>query len=459
MSETLPDSAVALRDALRSGEVSAREAAEHFLRRIDERADLGAFVSVTGERALDEARTADGRFAAARDRDELPRLHGLPLAHKDLVDVAGSVTTFGTAALPHRVATEDDPGVAVLRAAGTVSLGKTQVPELGLNAYSENLIAPPARNPLDPERTPGGSSGGSAAAVAAGLLPVAPGSDAGGSIRIPSLACGLIGLKPGLGTVKTDLWQGRHDAFGAPRLAVSGPIARTAEDAAMLFDAMTGEASEPVLAAVRAHDSLGRLRIGLSTATPFEPAHPSPLSPEAIEAWEIAADRLEGLGHRVEEARIRYDERYPAAFRTTWTAGLGLLELEEGADRRLTPLARRYRELARARSRSAQLDAAATITAIAADMRRQWGTFDIILTPGLAHMPPRIGAFTELDPDADYQAQCAWTPYTSMVNVSGLPAIAIPTLRLESGLSAGAHLIGREGSEKQLLQLAAQLTA
>lgn len=453
-----PQTARAWRDALRAGDVTSREAAEHFLRRIEDRDDLGAFVSVTADTALAEADAADHRFAET-DAEERPQLHGLPIAHKDIVEVAGVVTTYGTKALPHVAAEEDHAGVAVLRAAGTVSLGKTQVPELGLNAYSENLVAPPARNPFDPARTPGGSSGGSAAAVAAGLLPVAPGSDGGGSIRIPSFACGLIGLKPGLGTVQTDVVLGERDDFGAPRLPTSGPIAHTAEDAALLFDAMVGDPEESALAAVDRAGSLGPLRIGLSDASPFTSTHPTPVSSEAVEAWRLAANALEKLGHRVEETDIRYDPRYPQAFRATWTAGLGMLELEDGAEERLTALGRNFREEALARPRAEQLEAAATITEIAADMRRQWGAYDVVLTPGLAFLPPRIGAFMGLDAAADYRMQCEWTPYTSMVNVSGLPAIAVPMLRLNGGLSMGAHLIGRAGSERQLLQLAAQLTA
>lgn len=451
--------AIGWREALRGGEASAREAVAHFLGRIADREDLGAFVTVTAEQALAEARAADELFARTPqdERRHLPPLHGLPIAHKDLVDVRGCRTTLGTAALPPFTAVEDHPGVAVLRTAGTVSLGKAQVPELGLNAYSENLIAAPARNPLDTDLTPGGSSGGSAAAVAAGLLPVAPGSDGGGSIRIPALACGLVGLKPGLGTVPTDLWQGRSDEFGAPRLTVSGPIARTAADAALLFDAMLGDGTGSALAAVRRADDLTGLRIGMSAASPFEAAHPVPLAPEAVQAWERAAAMLEARGHRVEQARIDYDPRYPETFHTVWTAGLSLLELPEGAEGALTPLAREFRARSLARPREAHLEAAARIAGIAAGMRRQWGEFDVVLTPGLAFTPPRIGAFTELDPDADYRAQCEWTPYTSMVNVAGLPAIAAPTLPLPGGLSMGAHLIGREGSEKLLLQLAAQL--
>ncbi|WP_449282186.1 amidase [Leucobacter sp.] len=460
----LPATAVALRDALRAGEVSAREAAEHFLARIAERADLGAFIEVTAEQALAEADAADARFAAltAEERAGLPPLHGLPIAHKDLVDVTGAPTTLGTAALPHTVAERDHPGVAVLRAAGTISLGKTQVPELGLNAYSENLIAPPARNPLDPGRTAGGSSGGSAAAVAAGLLPVAPGSDGGGSIRIPSLACGLIGLKPGLGAVPTDLEHGPVDDFGAPRMPVSGPIARTAEDAALLFDAMAGRPGR-ALRAVRTAGELRGLRIGVSAASPFEAAHPVPLSPEARLAWQTAAERLAAAGHRVEEARLRYDPRYPEAFGTGWMAGLSLLELAEGAEEELIPYTRLFRERALARPRAAHLEAGAILQEIAADLRTQWGAYDVVLTPGLAMLPPRVGAFLELAPDDDYRLQCEWAAYTSMVNVSGLPAVAIPILEVPNpagpgALSMGAQLIGRPGSEARLLQLAAQLT-
>lgn len=471
---TLPDTAVALRDALRSGAITATEAAEHTLDRIAEHESLGAFIAVTADRALDEARAADATFARtpAAERDALPPLHGFPLAHKDLLDVTGAPTTFGTAAIAPERATQDSPGVAVLRAAGAISFGKTQVPEFGLNCYSENDIAPPARNPLDPARTPGGSSGGSAAAVAAGILAAAPGNDGGGSIRIPALACGLVGLKPGLGAIPTDLTDGPVNEFGAPRFVTSGPIARTAEDAAMLFDAMRGNGARDdvaahgrsarsgegsALAAVRRADDLTGLRIGLSTASPFEAAHPTPLSPEALAAWNTAATRLAARGHRVEEAAFRYDERYPEAFGTSWMAVLSTIDLPAGGEEQLTAFTRAFRERALARSREEHIAAARDLTEIAADFRDQWGAYDVVLTPGLATIPPEIGAFTRLDPDADYRAQCEWTPFTSMVNVSGLPAIGVPVLTLPGGLSMGAQLIGREGSEAQLLQLAAQL--
>lgn len=458
-----PATAHELRAAIRAGELSAREAAAYCLARIADRADLGAFVTVTAEQALTEAAAADEHYAATprSERAQLPALHGIPIAHKDLADVAGVPTSHGSAAFPHAPASSDGPGVRVLRTAGAISLGKTQVPEFGLTGYSENLIAPPARNPRDPERTAGGSSGGSAAAVAAGLLPCAPASDGGGSIRIPALACGLIGLKPGLGAIPTDIARGPHDEFGAPRLTVTGPIAHTAADAALLFDAMRAEAgdpSEPAVAAVHRADALTGLRIGVSAASPFEAAHPTPLSPEARAAHERAAALLADRGHRVETADFSYDPVYPQAFTLAWTAGLSLLELTAGAEAQLMPLTRQFRERALARPRNAHITAASQLRDFATEARAQWGRYDVVVTPGLAMLPPRIGAFTALSPDEDYQLQCEWAPYTSMVNVAGLPAVVVPILETPSGHSFGVQLIGRYGAEETLLQLAAQLT-
>ncbi|WP_415855797.1 amidase family protein, partial [Sinomonas sp. G460-2] len=178
-------SARGLRDALHAGELSARDATGHFLSVIEAANHrLGAFVTVTADRALEAAAAADQAHVAARRAgtlDALPPLHGMPTAFKDLVDVEGVPTTHGSATISPRPAPTDGPLVELLRTAGVVSLGKTQVPEFGLTAYSENRIAPPSRNPHAPALSSGGSSGGSAAAVAAGLLPFAPGTDGGGS--------------------------------------------------------------------------------------------------------------------------------------------------------------------------------------------------------------------------------------------------------------------------------------
>ena len=184
-----PSSALKLRDELARGEISSRELTEHYLNRIEQHQDLGAFVHVA-EDVMSAAHAAD----EAQVRGELGRLHGLPTAFKDLNDVTGMPTTYGSAAVDHPVASRDHCLVQRLRAEGVVILGKTQVPEFGLSSHSENLVAPPSRNPFDPGRSSGGSSGGQAAAIAAGMIPLGPGSDGGGSVRIPAAACGLIGL-------------------------------------------------------------------------------------------------------------------------------------------------------------------------------------------------------------------------------------------------------------------------
>lgn len=457
--DTHAPTALELRDALRSGEVSAVALAHDALDRIaaDE---LGAFVSVQPEAALAEAHTADARIAATPhdERGSLPPLLGLPTAHKDLVDVRGAVTSRGSRAVPHLAAHRDSPIAAAARAAGAISLGKTQVPEFGIAGYSENLVAPPARNPHDPSRTPGGSSGGSAAAVAAGLIPLAIGSDGGGSIRIPSAACGLVGLKPGRGAVPADAGAGLVDEIGAPRLTVSGPIARTAADAALLFDAMRDLASEPSLEAVRRAHELRGLRIGVTLRSPFEGEVPIAYSNDALAALDAAVARLGDAGHRIEEARWVPDPRYPEAFTDVWTAGLARIDFAPGAEDRLGELAAAFLARARRASPERLARAARTLREFAAGCAEQWGAYDAILTPALAFAAPRVGAFTAAGPEGDYRLQCEWAPQTSMVNVTGLPAIVAPTHRDASGLPFGVQLIGRMGAETTLLRLAEQLT-
>lgn len=459
MSEISGFTALGLRDALAAGELSARESAAHFLGRIEAlNPTLGSFITVTAEQAMDAAGRADEEFAAKRA--PLRDLHGMPLAYKDLLDVAGVPTSYGTAAMPALAAEKDNALVATLSGAGAISLGKTQVPEFGLSCHSENDIAPPARNPLNPALSAGGSSGGEAAAIAAGMLPFGPGNDGGGSVRIPASACGLIGLKPGLGTIPSDVLDGTLDPFGAPRLTVSGPLAHNALDAALLMDAMVDPAQGTFLDTLRSGgiDSLRGLRIGVSTASPFASAYPISLSPEAHAALNKAIETLNRRAHHVEEAEIYYDAMYPETFATVWTSGLASAPVPPGSEEKLGTLARSFRERATAREVAVSLAAAAKLTEIAADFRTQWGRYDVVLTPAMAHTPPEIGYYTSQDADTDYMRQCQYTPFTSMVNVSGLPAVTVPTLTTADGLSMGVQIIGRAGSEIQLLALAAQLS-
>ncbi|WP_461169795.1 amidase [Arthrobacter sp. Z1-15] len=455
------------RDRLASGEVSAREVTGHYLRRIEElNPALGAFLLPTPEAALKEAAAADERFARG---EPLRMLHGMPLAHKDLTDVAGIPTSLGTTALAPYIPDEDGPLPAVLRRAGTISLGKTQVPEFGLSSYSENFAGAPARNPLDPERSPGGSSGGSAAAVAAGMLPFAPGTDGGGSIRIPAAATGLIGLKPNRGRVPAGAGQSDLGQF-----VVAGPLARTAADAALLLDAMVAGPNHHATSAAPVTESFlaaaqraaGSFRIGVSTLSPFASRLEIILDPEAAEALDAGIRGLTAAGHDLVEAGLSYDPRYPEAFQTVWTASLANLELPAGAETKLTPLTAAVRRRALRRTGAELASALDILRRFEEDTIRAYSAYDMILTPALGMTPRPVGWYwnndaEDGDPDArgmeDYERQCRYSPYTSMVNVCGLPAITVPTLRTPEGLSMGIQLIGRPGAEAQLLAVAAQL--
>ncbi|MDQ0823209.1 amidase [Arthrobacter sp. V4I6] len=470
-------SAVQLRDALHTGTVSAREAAGHFLNRIGtENAHLGAFITVTAEQALKDAAAADELHSrATKDGTGLPLLHGMPVAFKDLTDVAGVVTTHGSAALDHKPALADAAITSALKGAGIISLGKTQVPEFGLTAYSENRIAPPSRNPHALSRSSGGSSGGSAAAVAAGLLPFAPGSDGGGSVRIPAAACGLVGLKPGRGLVPAG------ESSGDPaRLVVTGPLARTAADAALMLDALVP--SEPRQSGTPAPGYLAltgreprKLRIGVSLDSPWQLIFPFVPDQEALDALAAGIGMLEAAGHETAEASIRYDNRYPDAFTTAWTAAVGSARIAPQREALLTPLTRTFRRRAQQRSAAKLNESLGFLRLFQRDTIAQYAAWDLILMPALAQTPRPVGWFTGSahgdgywpaaewagDADGDYRKQCEFAPWSSMVNVCGLPAISIPVHwtgdRKRAGLPMGIQLVGPMGSEALLLQLAAQL--
>ncbi|MEV1144106.1 amidase, partial [Micromonospora sp. NPDC049799] len=225
--------------AITRGELSSRELVAHHLERVAALGDtVGAFVTVTAQAALAAADAAD--TVPPVDRGPL---HGVPTAVKDLTLTAGVRTTFGSAAFADFVPPVDADVVRFMKAAGLISLGKTTTSELGCSLYSEGLVAPPARNPWDLAYTAGGSSGGAAAAVAAGLVPVAQGSDGGGSLRIPASMCGLVGYKPSRGLV-----SGGPLGFGAYGLPTNGPIGRTVADVAALLDVLAHPvAGEPYL--------------------------------------------------------------------------------------------------------------------------------------------------------------------------------------------------------------------
>lgn len=442
---------------LQRGEFTPLELANHYLERI-ERLDtgLGAFVTVTA----DAARHRAAQLATADDRSA--PLWGLPFGDKDLWQRAGVPTRYGSRLMADYVPDITDEVPTILDDAGGISLGKTSTPEFGLPAYTETLAGEPARNPWNTSLGAGGSSGGAAVAVAAGLLPFAPGSDGGGSIRIPAAATGLVGVKPSRGLVPGG--SGNASLGGLP---VAGPIARTVADAAMLLDAMIGTGEFPFTlraprwdggpllgAAVRGE---GRFQIGVTTTSPWDNAYDIRVSQEATDALNLAMTELDQLGHGLEPFGLEPDDSYAPHFRTIWQAGAAGIPAEGEQLALLEPLTRWL--VARGRELSAR-DLAEALGGLAQFERsiiRQFSGMDAVLTPTLALTPRPIGWYDAEDGEKNFAQQVQYSPFTSFVNVSGLPAITLPVHQTEDGLPMGVQLVGRPGGEATLLALGAQL--
>ncbi|AYV31214.1 Acylamidase [Streptomyces sp. ADI95-16] len=445
---------VEMATALAEGAVSARQLTEDALVRIEAaQPSLNAFRIVRAEAALAEADAADRRLAAG---ERLPLL-GVPLAVKDDMDVAGEPTSFGCAGeFPPKSA--DSEAVRRLRAAGAVVLGKTQTPELGQWPFTEGPAFGDTRNPWNPDYTPGGSSGGSAAAVAAGLVPAALGSDGAGSVRIPAAWTHLVGVKPQRGRIST--WPEPESFHG---LTVNGVLARTVADAALLLDAAggpdPGDLHRPpqVSAVEAARRAPRRLRIALSFGMAFTATAKS-LDPVVRSAVERLAGRLEALGHEV----VPEDPRYgPIGLTFTPRATAGVRDL---ASRVPNPalLDPRTREAVRTGRLLGGLPLRISRRAEGALRRRVgeiFGRFDVVLTPTTATPPLRIGALAGLGALDTDRAMIAACPYAWTWNVLGWPGINIPAGFTPDGLPLGAQLLGPGHSEPLLLSLAAQVEA
>jgi amidase len=462
--------ALELAAALRRGEVSAVEATEHTLARAGRLGPLvGAFTTVTADLAREQARAADAALGEARRRPPpsgLPSLLGVPCPIKDLASVAGVPSSLGSAAFRDLVPEVDDGVVTLLRTAGTVMVGKTTTPELGLPCYTEPDIGPPARTPWDATRSAGGSSGGAAAAVAAGIVPIAHASDGGGSIRIPASACGLVGLKPSRGRVS---W-GPHGVDGVG-LGTNGVLTRDVADTAAALDVLSrrwpgdpyllpGPRSTFLDAASR---DPGRLRVGVLT----EPVivADAPVHPQCREAAEAAGRALEDLGHVVEPAVVPFPAERWAAFRALWSVGALSAPVPPDREDELVPLTRWLREAGRSVSGLAYAEAVAVMQALGREVAAAWDGFDVVLTPTLAQPPAPLGGLRDdADPAGDFDAQSAFTPWTSIYNLTGAPAISLPLhwARLAPGsdgalVPVGVMLGARLGAEETLLAVAGQL--
>jgi amidase len=428
-------------DMVRRREISSRELVLLYLERIQRYdGELTTYRTVMPERALADAEQADARRNAGDDRPLL----GVPIAVKDTEDIAGEVTTWGTAA-HGGPAQRDNEFVSRLRAAGAVILGKTNLPELAIMGSTEGPAFGVTRNPWNTDRTPGGSSGGSAAAVAAGLCAAATGSDGAGSIRIPASACGLVGLKPQrdrIALTPAGHWYG---------LSVVGFLTRTVADTALMLDVAAMHPPERLYAEAAARPPQ-RLRIALWLKTPFPP---TPVDDGVVASIQAVAERLRALGHEVAEHDPQYgramDALIPRYMRGV-AQDVDAMPRPERLQRRTRGFGRIGRMFPEALVRRALNDEARH----AARLGELFGQHDLLLTPVSARPPVGATEWEGLGAARTLLGMSRAYPFTGIWNMTGQPAISIPAPPAD-GLPIGAQLIGPPDSEPLLLSVAGQL--
>jgi amidase len=445
---------------VRAGEVAARELVQASLDRIEALdPELNAFVDVFGDEAVALA-------AAIGPGDERP-FAGVPIAIKNNRAIAGKRLTCGSAFMGDWVPSYDHNVVRRLRGAGFVVVGTTNMPEWGLLPVTEPRYLGPTRNPWDRERTPGGSSGGSAAAVTAGLVPVAHGNDGGGSTRIPAACCGLVGLKPQRGRIS-----------GAPEnghalLSADGVLTRSVAETAALLDVLAGyELGDLTWApppgtpfAQAATGEPARLRIAITTVPALEEADVDPLCAQAAHR---TGELLASLGHEiVEDDRPpwgapglfdTFKEVFGPAVSTTIAFAAGLAGRQPRSDD-MEPLSwevwRESQTLTSVAGQRAEL----RLHRLARDVVRWVARYDAVVTPALGEAPVPLGEIDSCseDPMASFRRSGRFTPFTAIFNITGSPAISLPLYQRGDGLPLAVQLVGQPAQEGALLALAAQL--
>ncbi|WP_254537176.1 amidase [Halomarina litorea] len=435
---------------VRDGECSPVEVVEAHLARIRERGDrTNAFVTVTDELARESAMEA---ATAVEAGDPLGPLHGVPVAVKDLDDVAGVRTTSGSLLFEDRVAETDSPFVARLREAGAIVVGKTNTPEFGLGTTTENRVAGTTGTPFDPDRTAGGSSGGAAAALADSLVPLAPGSDAGGSIRIPASCCGVYGLKPTYGVVPN---VGRPNAFASHTpFSHKGPLARTVEDAARSLDVMAGLHPEdphsvPVDTdyAAAVDRPVDDLRVAYSPDMGVFPVEPEvrEVCDEAVRALERSGATVEAVDPDLGHDHSEILEAYYTMARVRWQGVFDALEAEgfdpRGADRdRLRPYLVDLVLDAETPTARASTRADVVRSRVFDGLQECFAEYDLLATATMGVLPFPHGEEPGTVDGVDVDPYRGWV-LTQPYNLSGHPAASVPA-GLVDGLPVGLQLAG-----------------
>ena len=440
--------ALELAKLIRSGEVSPLELTEIYLERIELlNPKLGSYVTVIAEEAITDAKIKTDLLTKTK---ELPLLFGLPIPIKDLNCLSGTSCSFGNAALQNNIPKYDDAVVLKLKQAGMIPIGKTATSELGSFPYTEPKGFPPARNPWNLEYTPGGSSGGAAAAVAAGLSPFAHGSDGGGSIRGPAACCGIVGIKPARGRVS--------NAPGGDRfcgIATNGPLARTVADAAALLDVMSGYVTgdpywlpnpdSSFLAATQIE--LGKLRIAFATDIPPFGKVDANCERGVLQTVKL----LEELGHIVEEKCPDFKDLIKP-FQIIWQSGTAASDIPVEI---LQPMNQWL--FKQNYSATEYLNAVFQMQIAARQIISFFDTVDVLVLPIYTHSPIRIGEWSNLEPEATFEKIVNWVAPCPPANATGQPAIALPVDFDSNGLPIAVQLVGKPAAENILIGLAAQL--
>ncbi len=436
---------------IRAKEVSPLELVQLYLERIQQLdVQLGSYFTVMAEQAIADAKAKTEQLSSSTS--ELPPFFGVPISIKDLYPVAGVPCTYGNAALKNQVAADDFGMVTRIRQAGFTILGKTATSELGSLPYTEPAGFPPARNPWNLDYTPGGSSGGAAAAVAAGLCAIAQGSDAGGSVRGPAFCCGLVGIKPARGRVSYAPVGDRLNG-----IAALGPLARTVADAAALLDIMSGyvtgdpywlpEPNPSFLAATTQPPS--SLRVAFTTTLPPMGAADTVCQQAVYETIQLLAE----MGHTVVENFLDFTDLIEP-FTTVWQAGVGAAGIPKEV---LQPMNRWLLE--QASSAGNYLQAVTQMQVIARRIVALFDSVDVLVLPTYMHPTIRIGEWANLSPEETLQKVIHWVAPCPPFNASGQPAIALPTGFDSNGLPVGIQIVGRPAAEATIIALAAQIEA
>jgi amidase len=436
---------------IRDRQISPLELVQLYLDRIEKyNPQLGSYFSIAAETAVLDAKAKTEILANTRTPSELPPFFGVPTAIKDLNSVAGMPCSYGVAALKDRIAIYDDGVVTRMRMAGFIILGKTATSEVGSFPYTEPPGFPPTRNPWNLDYTAGGSSGGAASAIAAGLCPIAQGSDAGGSIRGPATCCGLVGIKPSRGRVS---YAPIGDFLNG--IATNGPLARTVADAAALLDVMSGYITgdpywltDPEISFLEAtRQEPKQLRIAFATGLePFGEA--ADICQQGIRE---TIKRLEEMGHHLEPANLEIGDLVEP-FKKVWQAGVTGSGIPGEF---LSPLNRWVGE--QAGSAGDYLQAVAQVQLISRRLVAFLEQFDVLILPVYLHQPIRIGEWADLSPQETLIKIINWVAPCPPFNASGLPAIAIPTGFDINGLPAGIQIIGKPAAETTIIAIASRL--